>query len=369
VIDPVILFQPPNQIGLGHINRLAVIASAVRQVNPNAQVPFAVAGASHSLLEAYRLPYLSIPPSLDLDGPGPWEPWPLPDRQMVSTSISYSILRGLKVNLVVFDCFPSFAMVRAAAHCGVPMVLVLREMRDMERYMDTIRDAVSLCQSIVVVHDPGTVELPSLAAGKVKFVGEVVRPLPRASERATNHGSDCYPIVISGGGGGTPGALAFYNLAIAAVTQLYRANPHRKTLLVTGPLFQQWHALELTEAVTVVPFDAEISRRFSEAELVISLAGYNTIAELGSCHVRGICIPSWTPYDDQVARALKVTRDDPNVRIYQGNSCKALASLITECINTPYRDTTSKSHGGAMQAAEYLCSIATAPSTGSLSSS
>jgi predicted glycosyltransferase len=236
---------------------------------------------------------------------------------------------------------------------------VLREMRDMEHYIDTIRDVIPFFISILIVHDPGSIELPSIVAEKARFVGEVARPLPIGSEQTPRSQSKSYPIVISGGGGGTSGALAFYNLTIQAVTQLYRSNALMKSLLVTGPLFHEWHLLQVTDAVTVVPFESDMSRRFSDADLVISLAGYNTIAELNSLRVKAICTPSWTPYDDQASRASQLAKDNPNVRLFEGTSKEDLASLITECLIAPYHDSAARAQTGALQAADYLCSIAT----------
>src|SRR5712692_8568803 len=120
---PCILFQPPNRIGLGHINRLAAIALCVREVASDIRVPFAVEGYSHQLLEALGLPYLSIPSAHTLFKSDSWNCWSQAERQGLALEISRAILARLAPGLLVFDCFPYVAIATAAIQTGVPMVL------------------------------------------------------------------------------------------------------------------------------------------------------------------------------------------------------------------------------------------------------
>lgn len=357
MLTPTILFQPPNQIGLGHISRLAAIAQAVQRIDPGIQVPFAVAGSSHSLLEAYGIPYLSIPPDLDAVSEAKWSAWSLSDRQTTATSICYSILRGLQAQLVVFDCFPSWSMLRAAYRCRVKMILVLREMRDMAAYVETIRDAIPMLHSVVVVHRQGTVTLPPLLEGKAVYVGEVWRA--RSSNAILSHDERRYQIVVSGGGGGTHDALRLYNLSIDAITRLYRDHVCDRALLITGPLFNKWHELGSSDGVVLIPFEPCVVERFANADLVIAFSGYNTIADLSPLKVRVICMPSRTPYDDQDRRAAELAIRNPNVRVFSGRTSEELASLITDILQTPLKDFTSTRQMGSAKAAEYMCSVST----------
>ncbi len=355
-MSAVILFQPPNQVGLGHMSRLAAIAQAIQTIDPEVYTPFAVAGDSHSLLEAYHLPYLSVPATLDIPSEDQWAAWPLADRQMTATSICYSMLRGLHAQLVVFDCFPNWAMVRAAVHSGLKMVLVVREMRDMHSYMKTIGEAVPYLHSVLVAHDKGTVEIAPELDTMAIYVGEIARSMPQrgANEEPNKH----YQLVISGGGGGTQDALQLYNVAIDAVTHLYRSGVIGKCLLITGPLFQRWHELRVSDATVVVPFDSSILQWFKRADLVISFAGYNTMAELNAIRTRVVCVASHAPYDDQQRRAFEVSSRNRNVRVFSGSDSHKLADVIKEALTKPLHSVPKPTAAaGGIRAAEYLRSL------------
>src|SRR5439155_15170021 len=60
VRSPTIMFHPPNGYGLGHVNRLAAIALAVRKRHPAAALPFVLRDGNHSLLETASLPYVYL---------------------------------------------------------------------------------------------------------------------------------------------------------------------------------------------------------------------------------------------------------------------------------------------------------------------
>jgi predicted glycosyltransferase len=49
-VQPTVLFHPLNHLGLGHINRLSVIALALREIDQNVRTPFVVEGGSYILL-------------------------------------------------------------------------------------------------------------------------------------------------------------------------------------------------------------------------------------------------------------------------------------------------------------------------------
>ena len=62
-----VLFHPLNHIGLGHINRLSVIALALHELDNNVRTPFVVEEAAHVLLDAFSLPSgLPLQPTVDL---------------------------------------------------------------------------------------------------------------------------------------------------------------------------------------------------------------------------------------------------------------------------------------------------------------
>ena len=91
-----VLFQPPNHIGLGHVNRLSAIALALRQIDSSIRTPFVVEGASHVLLEALGLPHLPLPSDHELYETGRWAAWPTRDRSSLVGEISRAILKTVQ---------------------------------------------------------------------------------------------------------------------------------------------------------------------------------------------------------------------------------------------------------------------------------
>jgi hypothetical protein len=123
---PVIIFQAPNGIGLGHVNRLVAIALAVRSREPAAIVPFVLLGGGDSLLEKPSLPYVTLPYGplmLSKQGYSPW-------GTAVLSEVSRAIIQGWAADLIVFDTVPCAPFMRAAAKMKVPMALCARKTRD-----------------------------------------------------------------------------------------------------------------------------------------------------------------------------------------------------------------------------------------------
>jgi predicted glycosyltransferase len=55
--------------------------------------------------------------------------------------------------------------------------------------------------------------------------------------------------------------------------------------------------------VTFVDFEADLSQRYAEADVVVSMAGYNTVCELFSFGLRAVLVPRAEPVREQLIRA------------------------------------------------------------------
>lgn len=246
-----ILFQCPNQVGLGHMSRLAAIAVAMRELDPQVRLPFVVEGTSHSVLESYGLPYLSLPGPRDLRLL--WNQWPEGELKQLALSIFLAIVRNLGPEIVVFNCLPSPPFVSAAVECGLPIVLCLRKMREFDKYFEQMRQVLPLLSLVLVPHDPGEFDVPEVIQGKTVFVGQIVRPDVRSEPSRSGVAGESL-VVISAGGGGYSDTADFFNMAIRAITRIRGKSPSVRALLVTGPLFSGWERLELAEGIRVFPF-------------------------------------------------------------------------------------------------------------------
>jgi predicted glycosyltransferase len=352
-----VLFQPLNHIGLGHINRLAVIALALHDLDDGIRTPFVVEESSHALLDARALPYIPFPSSSCMSNGGAWSAWTTDERYSFQQKLSRAILQAAVPRVVVFDCLPIPAFAEAVMTSGIPIVFCLREMRILGDYLRTVRDLLDRAQLILIPHPQGTFAVPQDLAAKCRFVGEIARVGPVLSTRERDR--DAPHILISGGGGGYPGTVEFYNLALKATAMLREHHAALKVQLITGPLFRDWRLLEPSDGIRVVPFEPDMTALFDDADLVICQAGYNTVAELAQLQTKTVLVPAEREWDDQFGRAERVTRRQQSFRVFRGKNPAVLADLAGEFLHLQIPRTAVARPGGAIHAAKLIHEIVT----------
>jgi predicted glycosyltransferase len=328
--QPTVLFHPLNHIGLGHINRLAVIALALHELDANIRTPFVVEEAAHVLLDALGLPHIPLPSSHAMSGSTAWARWTEGERSTLQTEISRSVLRSISPKVVVFDFLPNPNFADAVVASNIPIVLCLREMRDLASYLAHTHGLLKQVSLIVIPHPEGTIRLPAELATKSCFVGQIAR---QTTLTAIPERDPATPrIVITGGGGGYPGTAEFYNLAMKAIANLHGSYPALKAQLIAGPLFRDWPLLRLVDGIALIPFEPDTTSKFAEADLVICQAGYNTVAELEQLGTKTLLVPAERQWDDQFARAARAIRARGNFRMFRGETPAELANVAAELL-------------------------------------
>jgi UDP-N-acetylglucosamine--N-acetylmuramyl-(pentapeptide) pyrophosphoryl-undecaprenol N-acetylglucosamine transferase len=356
-----ILFQPPNGIGLGHISRLMAIAMAVRAKAPSIRLPFLLEGSSHLLLEIASLPYLSLPTDETLYSTETWTSWPIEERQTIILKIAESIIRQLKPNLILFDTIPCIGVLTAAAACEVPVAICIRKGKDMPNYfalMERYHKQLKYLKLIIIPHRPDEVTVPDHFISRTRFVSQIVRPRP-ATSVGRRDPDNSKMIVITGGGGGFPNTVDFYNLALVSFKSCRTRNPNINGMLITGPLFQDWRKLSMVDGIRVIPFDPNMATTLASADLIICQGGYNTIAEVTSVATPAICVPAERAVDDQFERAEQAAISYSDFHVCRTPEPNYLAELIDLCLQTPIRERSDggASSRGAEQAAEALLEL------------
>ena len=355
---PTILFHPQNHVGLGHVNRLAAIALAVAEIDPSVRTPFVIEGAHHLHLDALDIPYVPLPSVHLMNETAGWIRWTDQERSNLTQEIGRAIIATLKPQLVVFDCMPDRAFASVILQQELPVVLCLRETRDLARYVERLEFLLPHVELILIPHDPNEVLLPEPLARKSCFVGKIARQMSFAAADTSQRSGGGKKIVISGGGGGYPGTVAFYNLALSAMAELHLGGLTAETQLIAGPLFTDWQKLELVGGVRVVPYDPNLAQTFAEADLVICQAGYNTVAELNLAGTRVVLVPAPRKWDDQITRAQRMVQENLQFRILQTSSPKDLATLVAELLRQPLPQRRVPAQAqGAQRAAEKLCAM------------
>lgn len=346
-----ILFQPPNRLGLGHISRLSAIALTIRELDQSIRVPFAVEGAGHVLLDSLKLPYVPLPGTHDLYKSGRWDEWSHNDRSGLNAEVSRAIMGKLAPQAVVFDCLPSLAMAAAAVEKRIPIILCMREMRDVRSYIHRLSWFPKHVEAVIVPHETGACEVPDEFIGKTIFVGRIART-PRTPDRTSD--LERRRVIITGGGGGDGVVTGFYNLALEALAEACRQDPRIDAQLIAGPLFEDWANLRLVAGVRLLPYVPDLPTLLASSDLIICQAGYNTIAEVQQSGTPAICIPAPRVYDDQDERAQKLARESSHFRVMNPSNANELAAAIHAALAVPVLRTAIAEPPGNRAAAQFL---------------
>jgi predicted glycosyltransferase len=131
---------------------------------------------------------------------------------------------------------------------------------------------------------------------------EPVRPAPAADYLPADLGTPVPRILVTGGGGGDAAALV--ETCIAAMREF---RPAVRTRIVLGPEFPADQVPGSADIdgldVTVVHFETDMVRAIREADVVVSMAGYNTICEVLAAGRRMVLVPRVWPRREQWIRA------------------------------------------------------------------
>jgi UDP-N-acetylglucosamine transferase subunit ALG13 len=328
---------------------LTAIALAIRQRNPAAHLLFAVEGDSHGLLEAAQLPYVTFPSPARFNSEDPWVRF---IKGPLLGSLAASIVHATDPSLIVFDCLPNPAFIAAAERRNVPFAICVRKFKDMDDYFRGFRPILEKARLILFPHNSNELIVPPEYVDKSYFVGPIVRPLPNIDQARVLQAE----VVISGGGGGYPGTVGFYNLALEAFVTCRTSHPELSGVLVTGPLFREWSKLKPVSGIRIIPFDPQITTLFRKAKLVISQAGYNTVAELTSLRVPVISVPAERKFDNQHERARHSAEVHKQFYLWEGSDSDALAGLALRVLEMPFvaANAAMEDSPGAGLAAELL---------------
>ena len=332
---PRALFYSHDGYGLGHIRIVLAVAGALAARRPDAAL-LVLTGSPQT--HAYDLPphldYVKLPAvakrQLYRDVPvstaAPDElrgVWSLRGALILATA------RVFVPNLVVVDHQPT-----GLAREMVPALDALRTarprperillLRDVDQDPATTRaawledgayDLLDRAYDRILVYGSRDVFDPvreygfsPAAAAKTTFCGyirppEPVVPAERVRERL---GVGAGRLVVVTAGGGADGGP----LLRAYLAALHGATADRLTsLVVAGPLLAEAERTELEAAaeglpgVVLVPFCRDLVSHLNAADLVVTMGGYNAVAEAVSLGRRTIVVPRGSGAQEQVLRA------------------------------------------------------------------
>lgn len=321
-----ILLYSHDTFGLGNIRRTLLLTQELTRQYPKAAI-LVVTGSP--MIHAFRIPegvdYIKLP-CLDRIDADRYEPRFLSDCSAEMKRTRRAILEksvlGFAPDLMIVDKRPAGvdgelletleALQRRKQ--ATRLVLGLRDILDEpERtrlslirngcfeIIDRFYDEVWVYGSQAIFDPIREYEFPGSVARKTVFCGYLKRP----TAAPTREGGPPRVLVTTGGGGDGSQMIETYLEGLAMLPR----NVAIETTVIFGPQMPDNRRNSLLERfdymadVTFLDFEPELTRRYAEADVVVSMAGYNTVCELLSFARRAILVPRAAPVMEQLIRA------------------------------------------------------------------
>lgn len=363
--------------GLGHLRRSLAIAGALTSRFRDAHVLLVTGSpcATHFDLPP-NCDVLKLP-SISKDGNGSYVPRSLPGDLARMVELRRRLLleanRAFQPDLLVIDHqltglhSEALDMLREARACGRRIIYGMRDVIDSPEVVeagwnsDECRWALRECYDRICVYGQASVfdpreHYPALApvADKVEFAGYVVAPL---RDRSRPPLPTLKPRVLVTVGGGEDGGerIECYLAALALKDAQWTSR------IITGPLMDHMlarhykrmvHRLGLSEHVRISRFHANIPGLLRASDAVVSMAGYNTSAEILQSRVPAIFLPRTSPRKEQLIRARRFQELQLATCIEELDPHAVRAAIESALRNTGFRATSV-----SLQGLDGLCSM------------
>lgn len=323
---PKILLYSHDTFGLGNIRRTLLLSQALIEEFPTAAI-LVVTGSP--VIHAFRIPegidYIKLP-CLDRVDADRYEPrflheWSAEVKQTRQAILSKSVL-GFDPDLMIVDkrptgvdgeLLPTLQQLRRQKR-STKLVVGIRDILDaparthrslqrtrsfeiIERYYDEV-----WIYGLQTIFNPiKEYRFPEAVARKTRFCGYLQRP----TEVVARDDGPPRVLVTTGGGGDGGDLIETY---LEGLLDLPRRLALRTTVMF-GPQMPDARRTALLDRyghlsdVVFRDFEPDLTRRYAEADVVVSMAGYNTVCELLSFGRRAVLVPREKPVREQLIRA------------------------------------------------------------------
>jgi predicted glycosyltransferase len=321
-----ILLYSHDTFGLGNIRRTLLLTQDLTRQYPKAAI-LVVTGSP--MIHAFRIPdgvdYIKLP-CLDRIEAERYEPRFLSDCSQEMKRTRRAILEksvlGFAPDLMIVDKRPGgvdgelLETLQKLEQKRQPtkLALGLRDILDEpERtrlslirngcfdLIDRFYDEVWVYGSQSIFDPIKEYDFPDSVARKTVFCGYLKRP----TEAPAREGGPPRVLVTTGGGGDGSRMIEAYLEGLSALPR----NVAIETTVIFGPQMPENKRRSLLERfgymadVAFLDFEPDLTKRYAEADVVVAMAGYNTVCELLSFARRAILAPRAEPVMEQLIRA------------------------------------------------------------------
>src|SRR4051794_17041780 len=364
-----------EMVGLGHLRRTLAILDKLTAADP--------AVSSLVLTGSAIEPFFPMPPRCDTvklpsrsrDGDGnPCSRLELDigEVQQLRARIALAAAESYRPHLALVDKLPlglggelepTLRALRADPECR--LVLGLRDIEDSpanvrRKWTPELRAAIERYYDAIVVYGPESTPDAIDCAGwsdlsvPTFHVGYVGRPVPTAPPVDLPPG-----YLLATTGGGHDGFRV-----LASLAEAIRRDPVPcPIVMVTGPLLDGAAAQTLADLVRDLPihafeFRTDMDRVIAGARGVVSMAGYNTVAEIMRARVPALLVPRVRPSEEQLVRARLLARSGAQDMLPPGDMTPAtMRQGIERLLERPRPEVALSEPHGEDRAVDVLASV------------
>jgi predicted glycosyltransferase len=359
-VSPRIAVFTHDTFGLGHVRRCMHITRSLAREAPDAAIMFVTGSpALHMFSDLPRNADFVKIPTIAKTGTKGSRPSHLPIAQAELVQLRKTMIRHAIVtfapDVLLVDNFPLGAQnelldtLQDLRRQQTRMILGLRDVLDapdtvqadwerqgmyevLERYYDRI-----LVYGMEAVLDVRSAyRMPARLAERVHYCGYVAdaaEPSRSSADIRSGFGLGSPLVLVTGGGGGD--AFPLLKLSLQALESM----PDASALLVTGPLMGRADRDELEVLargrtnIRIVDYVKDLPSYLLAADLVVSMCGYNTAAEIASRGIRAIVVPRTWRYGEHLNRARTSTEWEQLLRAQAFSELGLVRLLEPEAAN------------------------------------
>lgn len=325
-LAPKIVLYSHDTFGLGNIRRTLLLAESLKEQYRRASI-LIITGSP--VIHSFRLPdgvdYIKLP-SLDRVSAEQYEPLSLADCgdevRTTRAAIVEQIITGFAPDLLIVDkraagingeLLSALRILRQNNH-KTKIVLGIRDILDApERTrrvlrengsFDTIErfyDEVWVYGSPEIFDTAAEYEFPASILQKTHYCGYLKRPVAAST---VGNGSLRVLVTTGGGGDGSP-MIETYLKSLPLLTEELAVS----STVVFGPQIAGEKRDEILKryaaspGVKFIDFEPDLTKLYADADVVVSMAGYNTVCELLSHKKSAVLVPRSEPVREQLMRA------------------------------------------------------------------
>jgi predicted glycosyltransferase len=324
---PRFLLYSHDALGLGHVRRNLVIASALVERRPGASVILATSAEHADSLGVPEGVDLLQLPAIRKIANGHYAPRRLPipgaDLTALRAGILTAAVDSYRPSVLLVDKQPLGVggelrtALQRLRELGGRAVLGLRDVLDdpaavRHEWTPELTRVVLEHYPRVLVYGKESIfdtlrfsRLPNELAGRSRYCGYVTMPVgdaPVPTPRGLPEGSRSRPLVLATTGGGEDGRRVLETFVESSVGAPWEA------IVVAGPQLAPKDARVLREragaaGVTVHTFVSGLADWFGAVDAVVCMGGYNTLAETLVRGTPTVCVPRTIPRTEQLIRA------------------------------------------------------------------